>query len=384
MSGNRDRAAGVGIVVVKIGSAILAPGGRLDVSRLEAMAAEIAGLRAAGVGVCVVSSGAVACGLGPLGWGAMPARIADRQVAAAVGQPVLMRAWSAALEARGLHAAQVLLTADDADRRERFINARRTLETLIERGVVPIVNENDSVAYDEIKLGDNDRLSALAAHLAGADLLIMLSQARGLCEGGPGGRVIPVVEDLAEARRHATDERSATGVGGMATKLDAAGAALALGIEVVLASGEEVAGGDGSVLRRVCAGEAIGTRFVRAGGVDRVAARKHWIGHGTTVRGAVIVDEGAKRALVERGASLLPKGIARVECKARGFGVGETVEIRVEGGAAFARGIVSYSSAEIDRIRGRAASEIGGVLGYTTCDEVVHRDNLYVFERGRP
>lgn len=377
---------GVGVVVVKIGSAILAPGGRLDPGRLGALAEEIATLRRAGIGVCVVSSGAVACGLAPLGWDSMPARIADRQVAAAVGQPVLMRAWSAALEARGLHAAQVLLTADDADRRERFINARRTLETLIERGVVPIVNENDSVAYDEIKLGDNDRLSALAAHLAGADLLVMLSQARGLCEGGPSGPVIPIVEDLAQARRHATDERSATGVGGMATKLDAASAALALGIEVVLASGVEVARGDGGVLKRICAGagEGIGTRFVRAQGLDRVAARKHWIGHGTTVRGTVIVDEGAERALVDRGASLLPKGIVGVACKGRGFGVGETVEIRVEGGRVFARGIVGYSSTEIERIRGRGASEIAGVLGYATCDEVVHRDNLYVLERGRP
>ncbi len=375
----------MGIVVVKIGSAILAPGGRLDPGRLDALANEIATLRQAGIGVCVVSSGAVACGLAPLGWASMPARIADRQVAAAVGQPVLMRAWSAALEARGLHAAQVLLTADDADRRERFINARRTLETLLEVGVVPIVNENDSVAYDEIKLGDNDRLSALAAHLAGADLLIMLSQARGLCEGGPMGPVIPVVEDLARARLHATDERSATGVGGMATKLDAAGAALALGIEVVLASGEEVAGGDGRVLQRICAGGQghIGTRFIRPRGLDRTAARKHWIGHGTTVRGAVIVDEGARRALVERGASLLPKGIVGVLCKGRAFGVGETVEIRQGDGPAFARGIVSYSSTEIERIRGRAASEIAGVLGYTTCDEVVHRDNLYMLERGR-
>lgn len=364
-------------LVVKIGSAIVAPGGRLDPDVVTRIADDIRRARSMGWRVIVVSSGAVACGLAPLGLTRMPDRISDRQAAAAAGQPSLMRAWSRALEGCGLHAAQVLLTADDVDFRSRFVNARRTLETLLDRGLVPIVNENDSVSFDEIQLGDNDRLSALTAGLADASMLIILSAAPGLCVGGAGGRVLPVVEDITAAREHVSGDRTSTGVGGMATKLDAAEIARSMGVETVIAPGDEP-----SALVRILRGESIGTRFPAADeglAVGALSGRKRWLAHAIRPRGAVVVDDGARRAVVERGASLLPGGVLLVEAfDPTGFGIGSAVEVRDGNGRVFARGLVSYRSDEIARIAGKRSAEIAAVLGYTLCDEVIHRDNLIV------
>lgn len=385
-SGLSGSGAGSGArrVVVKIGSAVIAPGGRLDAATVRRLAEEVVALRATGARVAVVSSGAVACGLAALGLTRMPERLSDRQAAAAVGQPALMRSWVEAFEAFGVHAAQVLLTADDIDFRARFVNAHRTMSALLEAGVVPVVNENDSVSFEEIKLGDNDRLSALVAGLIGAELLVILSKAPGLCVGGAGGAVIPVVEDVGAAAVHVSKEKSATGVGGMATKLDSATIAKSMGVETVIAPGNEP-----GAMVRAARGERVGTRFpagaggTGGGGGGGAGARKRWIAHSIRPKGLLVVDEGAKRAVVERGASVLPKGVVGVSWMGvEGFGIGAGVEVRTPGGSVFARGLVSYRSDEIERIKGKGSAEIAGVLGYSYCDEVIHRDDLIVTERG--
>ncbi len=365
------------LAVVKVGSAVVAPGGVLDGSVIDRLAGEIASARAGGTSVVLVSSGAVACGLEGMGLRRMPAKISDRQAAAAVGQPLLMRAWSEALAARGVRAAQVLLTAEDVDFRARFLNAHRTLGTLLGRGVVPIINENDSVSFDEIKLGDNDRLAALAAGLVGADLLVMLSNVDGLRACGGTGALVREVDDIDAARAHVSGVRSSTGTGGMATKLDAAETAGRMGVPSVIAPG--CAEG---VLRAVFSGAPVGTRFAVSGGRG-ATRRKRWIAHSIRTRGVLTVDGGAARALRERGASLLPGGIVGVDsAEPGGFGIGSAVDVRTRAGETIARGLVSYRADEIVRIMGKRSEEIEGILGYTYCDEVIHRDDLILTEAG--
>ncbi|MEM7755193.1 MAG: glutamate 5-kinase [Planctomycetota bacterium] len=360
-------------VVVKIGSAVLAPGGRLDAGRVAMIAEQLARIRVAQRRrVVVVSSGAVVCGLRAMRFREMPDRISDRQAAVAAGQPALIAAWARGFGAHGLDAAQVLLTADDIDFRARFVNAHRTINALLDAGVVPIVNENDSVVFDEIKLGDNDRLSALVAGLIGAGTLVILSRAPGLCEGGVGGEIIREVADIDASRAHVDGSRSATGTGGMATKLDAAASAKAMGVATVICSGDEP-----DAIERALGDDHAGTRFP-ADGVAVASARKRWIAHSIRARGTIVVDGGAREALERRGASLLPKGIVGVEGEP--FDVGAAVDVRTEE-VVFARGLVSYRRDEIERIMGRPSSSIGEVLGYTTCDEVIHRDNLVVLEQ---
>lgn len=359
--------------VIKVGSAVLAPKGQLDPDAVQRLADEIAAAREADVRTVLVSSGAVACGLSGLGLDRMPASISQRQAAAAVGQPLLMRAWTNAFSGYGLTVAQALLTADDIDFRARFVNAHRTLGKLLDAGVVPIVNENDTVSFDEIKLGDNDRLSALIAGLVGAEMLLILSSVDGLRAGGGSGELIGEITDFEAAERHVSADRTESGTGGMATKLDAARTASGMGVAVVIASGTEP-GAIGRALR----GDAIGTRIAAqlSGAVPR---RKQWIAHSIRTKGRISVDEGAHRALVEGGASLLPKGIVAVESDdPGGFAAGSGVEIASAGAGVFARGLVSYRSDEIERIMGLASDAIGGAIGYTCCDEVVHRDDLIV------
>ncbi|MBX3385684.1 MAG: glutamate 5-kinase [Phycisphaeraceae bacterium] len=383
------RPKSIHLVVVKVGSAVLAPTGTLEEEAVRRIADDLAeAVRSAGASgiagvpgvralrIVLVSSGAIASGFMALGLKAPPAQIVLKQAAAAVGQSRLMRAWADAFGAHGLNVAQVLLTGDDLDHRRRHLNARGTLQALLERGVVPIVNENDSVSFDEIKLGDNDRLSALVSGLVGADRLIMLSSAGGLADGGDPRRVIPVVEHVAEARRHVTGERSAVGTGGMATKLDAVETAAAAGVPTVVAPGREV-----RVVTRLLSGESIGTSFpVR---VRRVEARKRWIGFAARSRGSISVDEGAARAIEQRGASLLPSGITGVDGD---FAEGSVVDLRVQVSPScepFARGRVAYSADEIRAIAGKKAGQIGGVLGYVYRDEVIHRDDLVLLNNGR-
>ncbi|MEL7472544.1 MAG: glutamate 5-kinase [Planctomycetota bacterium] len=361
-------------IVVKIGSAVVVTEGQLDRTRVDRLAAEVGALLdAGGVEVVVVSSGAVAGGASLLGLGEMPTSILDKQAAAAIGQQRLMRAWGEALaEAGGRTAAQVLLTSDDLEHRARFLNARHTLERLLEAGVVPIVNENDSVSFDEIKLGDNDRLGALVAVALDADLLVVLSSVEGLLD--EGGRVVGLVEDLDAAGALVRDDRSSTGVGGMTTKLDAVRIVADSGIDAVLAPGAR----RGALLDAV-EGRAVGTRIpARATSPN---ARKSWIAHSHRPKGSITIDAGAVSALRDRGASLLPKGVTGLE---GAFEMGAVIEIVDAGGASIARGLASYSARDIRRIMGRRGDEIESILGYRYDDAIVHRDDLALTPRVRP
>ncbi len=356
--------------VVKLGSAVLAPKGELDQKIIDSLAAQIA--REPRRQCAVVSSGAVASGFRALGLSTMPRSIVQKQAAAAVGQQRLMAAWSAAFASHGRTVAQVLLTGDDLADRTRLLNARRTLEELLASGIVPIINENDSVSYDEIKVGDNDRLSSLVAGLVAADLLLVLSGVDGLYAGGDPRRIVPFVASIEEARSHIQTGTSAVGTGGMATKLLAAQIARDAGIAMVIAGGRVE-----SVINRVLAGEALGTYF--AGGRASRPARQRWLGQSARPAGTVVVDEGAKAAIIRKGASLLPSGIVGINGS---FLAGATVDLRVASHPPFARGVAAYSSAEIAAIKGKRSSNIAAILGYCYSGEVVHRDNMALLVEG--
>ncbi|MGP1272317.1 MAG: glutamate 5-kinase [Phycisphaerales bacterium] len=355
--------SGPGLVVVKVGSGVVAPAGTLDRERLTRLAIDLVEVVRVGWRAVIVSSGAVAAGLARLGLASMPTTIVAKQAAAAVGQSRLVNAWANAFEPFGITVAQVLLTAEDLDHRARFLNARRTLEALIEQGVVPVINANDSVSHDTSHFGDNDRLSARVASALDADRLIILSVVDGILDASD--RVVPEFGDAREAARLLRDELSSVGTGGMRAKIDAAGMAAAAGVEVTIAGGA-VPG----VLSRVASGERVGTR-IRAGSTS--SARKRWIAHAAKPKGAVIVDDGAALALVRGGASLLPAGVVGV----RGaFEAGAVVEIQREDGTAIARGLASYGSADTARLAGKRSDEIVGVLGYLYAEEIVHRADM--------
>jgi len=367
-------------VVVKIGSSLLAPEEtKVRGERVRSFAAQVASLRKSGRGVIIVSSGAIASGMRLLGMRTRPTAVEQKQALAAIGQPDLMRLYSAAFGRRGVRVAQVLLTQDDLRDRKRFLHARAALEVLLDRGVVPIVNENDAVAVDEIRMGDNDTLSALVALLCGADLLVLLSDVDGLYRGDPrrdsGAARVAVVDRItAEVRKWAgVRPGSAVGSGGMATKLKAAGMVTRAGHAVLIARGT-----DRDVLTRAFDGGDCGTLFLPAG--TRMPAHKRWLAFGVKPAGSIAVDAGARTALTGGGKSLLPKGITRVTGE---FRAGDAVSVLDEDGFEFARGIASYSSREILMIKGLATAEIARVLGARRADEVIHRDHLVVLEGGR-
>lgn len=356
------------LAVIKIGSAVLTRDGRLNRQAIARLGAEIGGLRRTGRGVVVVSSGAVASGLAPLGLSTMPKAIVDKQAAAAVGQQILMAAWADAFHKERLAVAQVLLTAEDLDHRTRYLNARHTLLNLLRHGVVPIVNENDSVSFDEIKMGDNDHLSALVTMLVSADLLVMLTVVDGLRRGGPDGELIPLVRSGDDVAANVSRVRSATGIGGMGTKVAAARLVGEAGVPAIIAPGTRK-----GVLRALIAGEPVGTLFEPH--KSRLDPRRRWLATATRARGSILVDDGARRALVERKASLLASGIVKVEGR---FASGAVVRICDAQGAAFGRGMVSYASDEIERVRGRKGAELPQILGYRYVDEIVHRNDMVI------
>ena len=358
--------------VVKIGSSLLAGPDGLRPARIRALSAEIAGQVASGRQIVVVSSGAVAAG-GPR-LGGRPGVLEWRQAAAAVGQPSLMAAYERAFRRHGRTVAQVLLThADLADRR-RYLNARHTLRALLALGAVPIVNENDTVAVEELKFGDNDNLSALTASLVEADVLVILSDVAGLYEAdprrNPDARLVPLASaQEARVADAAGPARSGVGTGGMASKVDAARKAAAAGIPTVIAHGAR-RGVLGAVFDPTV---EIGTLLLADG--DPLARRKHWIAHALRPVGTLHLDAGAERALAQGGRSLLPSGVRAVEGT---FGVGDCVRCLGPDGSEVARGLVSYPAAELDRIKGAHTRDIQRLLGYKASDEVIHRDDLVV------
>jgi glutamate 5-kinase len=357
-------------MVVKVGtSSLVDADGRASVRRLSKVVAEVAACTEGGRRVALVSSGAIAAGLAPLGWVRRPKEIPRLQAAAAVGQGRLIAEYQRLFARRGLVAAQVLLTQDDVVRRRHFVNAQATFEHLLAQGVVPVVNENDSVGTEEIRFGDNDRLAALVAVMVRADLLVLLSDVDGIYTSDPrrhGAELLPVVTDPMSVR--ATGPGSAHGSGGMTSKLEAAGIATEAGIPTVVANAA-VPG----VLTRILAGEDIGTWMPPRAGRKR--ARKAWMAFATQPRGRVLVDAGAERAVRDAGKSLLAAGVVGVEGS---FDAGDAVEVAGPAGRAFARGITNYSSRELPSLAGRTSVELLAMAGGPYDREVIHRDELVV------
>lgn len=354
-------------VVLKVGSAVIS--GASGRQHQLAIAEQVAALRAEGREVVVVSSGAMATGISRLGLSQRPSTIPGKQAAAAVGQPILMQVWEQALAWYDLKVAQILLTAEDLAHRHRYLNARHTLETLLEWGIVPIINENDTVMVDEIKFGDNDQLSALIAGLVGADLLVLLSDVEALYDADPRSdpqaRPIHFVERVdTKVLKMAGDNPNSVGTGGMRSKLLAAEKAQAAGIPTLLLPGRRP-----GVIREALEGKPVGTLF--AGGQRRYSGHKLWLYQLPKPRGEIVVDSGAARALRQGGASLLPAGIREVRGS---FGVGEVVKCLDPDQGLIGIGLVNYTSAEIERIKGAKTHSIEGILGYNHSDEVIHRN----------
>jgi glutamate 5-kinase len=357
--------------VVKVGSSSLTDtsGGALDESRLVAIVNALALRRLAGRQVVLVSSGAIAAGISPLGLARRPMDLATQQAAASVGQGALVAAYQRAFGVHGLTVGQVLLTADDVTRRSHYTNAKRTLDRLLELGIVPIVNENDTVATHEIRFGDNDRLASLVAHLVHADGLLLLTDVDALYDGPPsrpGARRIPVVVGGAGLEDVSIGGTGSTvGSGGMVTKVEAASIANAAGITTVLTSADQI----GPALE----GADVGTVFVPTG--SRRTSRKLWLAHATTPRGRLLLDAGAVRAVTERRTSLLPAGITSVEGS---FSDGDPVDLCAPDGRVIGRGLVNYASSELPGLLGRSTRDLARELGPEYEREVVHRDDLVV------
>jgi glutamate 5-kinase len=359
-------------VVIKIGSRVLTDSnGSLDMEVIGRICSEIALLRHQGLQVVIVSSGAIAAGRGELGLTDKPRTIPHKQAAAAVGQPRLMQAYQESLAPHNIVSAQVLLTSEDLGSRQRFLNATATLDALLGFGIIPIINENDTVVVDEIKFGDNDNLSALVTNVAEADLLLILTDIEGYYSADPNtdpnAVLIPLVKVITrEVERAAGGSGSTVGTGGMATKVAAAKKAGKNGVATIMASGKRC-----GIISSVMNGKEVGTLFLPSGtGLNR---RKHWIAYTLKPSGRIFVDNGAKTALIKKGKSLLPSGITAVEGR---FERGACVRLCDLNGVEFARGLSDYSGAETTRLAGCKSSDIETILGYYYGDVVVHRDNL--------
>jgi glutamate 5-kinase len=362
-------------VVVKIGTGVLTTDdGYIDKSQTKRLAEQVVELKKMGYDVVVVSSGAIGSGMGELGIEKRPSTLPELQAVAAIGQSKLISTYDECFKLHGYHAAQILLTREDFEDRQRYLNTCNTIHTLFQLNAIPVVNENDTISVDEIKFGDNDALSALMTNLLNAELLIILSSVDGLYDKCPTAKskatVIPVVENVSrEVKQLAFDSKTVRGVGGMQTKLEAASIVTNAGEAVIIANGRM-----DNVLKRIMQGENIGTLFLPK--EEKLASRKRWIGYTIKPKGKVYVDDGAARALSDKGKSLLASGILLVEGT---FSKGDIVSIcKGEKGVIFARGLTNYSFEEIEKIKGRSTSDITKILGYKLYDEVIHRDNMVI------
>ncbi|WP_435018947.1 glutamate 5-kinase [Tundrisphaera sp. TA3] len=357
--------------VVKVGSSVLTgPDGTLDPERIGHLAEQISAISATGRRVALVSSGAVAAGIGQLGLARRPDNLRQLQAAAAVGQSFLIRAYDEGFRRHGRHAAQLLLTHEDFDSRARYLNMRNTLTALFEYDAVPVINENDTISVDEIKFGDNDKLAAMVANLLQAPLLVILSVVDGLCRSDPGasgmGEVVPLVANLDEALGLAGDSKSSLGTGGMRSKLQAAGLVTRAGGSVIIASGKKP-----EPLTRILNGEAVGTLFLAKGQTQ--GARKRWIGLTARPKGHIVVDAGARQALESGLKSLLSIGVIDV---VGDFEKGDVISVRDLEGAEFARGLTNFAAPDARQVRGLRTDQARQVLGATLYAEVIHKDNL--------
>lgn len=358
-------------VVIKIGSNILASAEHgLNTRRLKAITRDISEIMDTGIEAVIVSSGAIAAGLKKLGLKGKPKDIQLKQAAAAIGQSSLMWAYEKSFASFGKKVAQVLLTRDVITDRTRYINAKNTLLTLINHDVIPVINENDPIAVDEIKFGDNDLLAALTAGLVEADMLIILSDVDGLYSKDPkekGARLIPEVMNITSSiEKMAAGEGSAVGTGGMYSKLIAAKQATTHGIPVVIMNGKKK-----GLLKLIIEGKPAGTFFMAK--EEKLSSKKGWIAYGVKAKGMIILDDGAVNALVKMGRSLLPSGIVNIEGH---FNVGDAISCIDRKGHEIAKGLTNYSSKDLNQIKGKKTAEIEKILGYKYSDEVLHRDNL--------
>ncbi|PKM82823.1 MAG: glutamate 5-kinase [Firmicutes bacterium HGW-Firmicutes-13] len=359
-------------IVIKVGTSTLTySSGKLNLHYIERIVRELADLKNQEKDVLLVSSGAIGAGIGKLGLRKKPKTIPEKQAVAAVGQGMLIQVYEKLFAEYGHIVAQILLTREDLINRQRYINSRNTLITLLKFGVIPIINENDTVAVEEIEFGDNDSLSALVASLTNADLLINLSDINGLYTSNPHinseARLINYVEKITpEIENLAEKTGNSLGTGGMKTKLESAKIAVNSGVSMVIANGQRP-----GIIHDIINGEKVGTLFPTHR--KTLHSRKKWIAYGLTIQGTISVDKGAKKAVIKDGKSLLPSGILHVRGS---FECGDTVCITDEEGIEFARGLVNYSSKDLERIKGLKTHEIPELLGEDNQNEVIHRDNL--------
>ena len=362
-------------IVIKVGtSTITYANGKRNFSQIDRLAREISDLQNQGKEMILVTSGAVAVGVDRMGLPGKPKTIPGKQAAAAVGQGVLMHTYEKFFADYGQIVAQVLITKTEAIDRHRYTNTRNTFMELMRQRVIPIVNENDVVALDELKIGDNDNMSALVAGIVDADLVIILSDVDGLYTANPQTHpdavIVPEVAEITpEIEASAGGVGSARGTGGMATKIQAAKAATSSGIHLVIASGTEK-----NAITRVLQGEELGTLFVSR--ENRLQFRKRWLAFGAKIAGSIVVDDGCAKAIRKAGGcSILPAGVFAVQGE---FLPGSTVSVIDKGAHELARGLVHYSSAELEQIKGCNSGEIANILGHKNFDEVIHRDDLVI------
>ena len=371
----KETLANVKRILIKIGSAVLTGENGLDLQIIEQLVDEIAHFTKQGYQIVIVTSGAIASGKHRMGITGKLKSMPQKQAAAAIGQSRLMRVYSNSFGKYGIFVAQILLTMSDLTDRKRYLNVRNTLSTIIDWGVIPIINENDSVAVDEIKFGDNDHLAAMITNIIDAQLLINLTSTEGLYDQNPTGskkaKLITLVKEFTkEIESAATEETTTVGLGGMKSKVIAAKTVTSSGIPCLIAPGKKK-----GVLHDIFAGKEIGTLFLPAS--EHMSSRKYWIAFTLRSRGKLFLDDGATIALLEEGKSLLPSGIINVEGD---FGIGDPVTCVDAEGAQLAKGLVNYSSLEIKKIMGLKSSKIEQVLGYKDYDEIIHRDNLAVIK----
>ena len=371
MSSKIPRFADAKRIVIKVGSSLVADSttSTAHSAWLASLAADIAALHAAGKDSIVVSSGAVALGRARLGLGTGVLTLQEKQAAASLGQPLLMQAWHTAFAPHGIEVAQILLTLEDSERRRRYLNARDTIQTLLAQRVIPIVNENDTVATAEIKVGDNDRLAARVAVMSSAEVLILFSDIDGLYTADPRkdktAQRIPIVDSITPAiLAMAGDAATATSNGGMRTKLDAASMAMSAGCHMVIAPGH--------ISHPLAALQTAGAATWFIANTKPQIARKHWIATAMQTAGTLVIDEGAEHALTQ-GKSLLPAGVRAIE---GAFDRGDTVAVKNTSGALLARGISAYTAEEARCIMGKKTSAIAAILGYDGPDTLIHRDDL--------
>lgn len=361
-------------IIIKIGSGVLTEKEGLNTRIINQLANEIAYILKKRYEIVMVSSGAIAAGVGKMKT-TKPKTISEQQAAASVGQCSLILAYEKAFARHSYKVAQVLLTRDDLSHRRRYLNARNTIFTLLNWGIIPIINENDTVVVEEIMFGDNDNLSAMIANLIEADLLVMLTDIDGLYDKDPRrnkkAKLIPLVEKIDHGVEKCANAIASTfGRGGMLSKVQAAKKVSMAGIPTIVANGTKR-----HVLRQIFDGKEVGTLFLPQ--KQKISSRKHWIAFTIPSKGEITIDDGAKTVIIHNGKSLLPSGILKVKGK---FGIGSAVQCLDRNGFKIGTGLVNYSSSDIEKIRGHKTSEIEGILGYKYHDEVIHRDNLMVFE----